>query len=423
MDPTPEQLKSLDALEQLLDFSGVSHPLRSSVLEALGDPTSVREISFVSPGTLEEVLTTLRVPRPVAEGEELSGPSIPVSPIQKGVVRFLLRVARLRAGLPVEGVSHQVTSESGPNVGVVVHPTTRVKLSSLVDSTAEAELVTLEGSEIRRRFSEYKCARGDYPHKDMEPSGEQFSAVAQLLKTGQAPYVDFALFGPYGKRAPKKLTLVSFSYKVETGIWKRVGFPGPSDFNAWWKAWLVLKSTLPLLQSVDSERLEHYGEFIHQLVEMYGPGSWFFIYQADVRFRSEEMGRIRRNVQITYESQTPEENAHSGYVSERPWDWVWGAALGDTGRAFWESEVHHPAVFVLARIKSRSESILDGITVFSGLATAGVGAGETDFTKRPRPKKKSKKERNVETKLKKGTETTKVEWDTTSEVCINLTDL
>ena len=191
MDPTPEQLKGLDTLEQLLDFSGVTLPLRSSVLEALGDPTSVREVFFVSPGDLE-VLNTLRVPRPVTEGEESTGPSIPVSPVQKGV-RFLLRVARLRAGLPVEGVSHQVTADTIPKVGVVAHPTKRVKLSSLVDSTAGAELVTLEGSEIRQMFSDYKRARGDYPHKDMEPSGEQLSAVAQLLKTGQAPYVDFAL--------------------------------------------------------------------------------------------------------------------------------------------------------------------------------------------------------------------------------------
>ena len=83
MDPTPEQLKSVDTLEQLLDFSGVTLPLRSSVMEALGDPTSIREISFVSPGDLEEVLSTLRVPRPVTEGEEPTGPSIPVSPIQR----------------------------------------------------------------------------------------------------------------------------------------------------------------------------------------------------------------------------------------------------------------------------------------------------------------------------------------------------
>ena len=72
---------------------------------------------------------------------------------------------------------------------------------------------------------------------------------------------------------------MSFSYQVETGTWKRVELPGPPGFNSWWKAWLVLKTTLLLfLQSVDSERLEHYGEFIRQLVETYGPESWFLIY-------------------------------------------------------------------------------------------------------------------------------------------------
>jgi len=245
-------------------------------------------------------------------------------------------VARLRAGLPVEGVSPQTASGSVPSVGGLIQPTKRVKLSSLVDSTAEAELITLEGSEIRRLFGEYKRAHGDYPHKDMEPSEEQLSAVAQLLKTGQAPYVDFALFGPHGKRALRKLTLVSFTYQVETGTWKRVELPGPPDFNTWWKAWLVLKTTLLLLQCVDSERLEHYGEFMRQLVEMYGPESWFLIYQADVRFRSEEMERIRRNVQISHEDLSPDVNARAGYSPDRPWDWVWAAALSDTGRAFWE---------------------------------------------------------------------------------------
>ena len=195
---------------------------------------------------------------------------------------------------------------------------------------------------------------------------------------------------------------MSFSCQVEAGTWKRVELPGPPDFNAWWKAWLVLKTTLLLLQCVDSERLGHCGEFIRQLVEMYGLESWFLIYQADVRFRPEEVERIRRNVQITYENQTPEENARAGYVSERPWGWVWGAALGDMGRTFWESEVHRPAVFFLARIKSRAEFILDGITVLSGLATSGVGAGETDLTRRSRPKKKSKKERNLKTKAQEG---------------------
>jgi len=161
MDPTPEQLRSLDTLEQLLDFAGLDQPLRVTTLEALGHPTTVREISFVSQGDLEDALTTFRVPRPVAEGGGPSGPSVQASPVQKGVVRFLLRVARLRAGLPVEGLSPQTVSGSIPSVGGLIQPTKRVKLSSLVDSTAEAELVTLEGSEIRRLSGEYKRARGE----------------------------------------------------------------------------------------------------------------------------------------------------------------------------------------------------------------------------------------------------------------------
>ena len=95
LDPTPEQLRGIDTLEQLFDFAGLTQPLRSSALEALGDSTTVREILFASHGDLEEVLATLRVPRPVADGGGVVGPSVQVSPVQKGVVRFLLRVTRL----------------------------------------------------------------------------------------------------------------------------------------------------------------------------------------------------------------------------------------------------------------------------------------------------------------------------------------
>ena len=422
MDPTPEQLRSLDTLGRLLDFAGLDQPLRGTTLEALGHPTSVREISFVSQGDLEEVLTTLRVPGPVSEDGGPSGPSVQASPIQKGVVRFLLRVARLRAGLPVEGASPQPASGPAPSVGGLSQPTKRVKLSSLVDSAAEAELVTLEGSEIRRLFGEYKRVRGDYPHKDMEPSEDQLSAVAQLLKTGQAPYVDFSLFGPQGKRALRKLTLMSFTFQVETGTWKRVELPGPPDFNTWWKSWLVLKTALLLLQCVDAERLEHYGEFIRQLVDMYGPESWFLIYQADVRFRSEEMERIRRSAQIAHEDNASEANPRAGYSPDRPWDWVWAAALGDAGRGFWESEVHRPAVFFLARIKSRNETVQDGTTILNGQAPSAGGA-DGGAPKRVPPKKRPKKERPPKAPgAPPGPKPPKKEYDVSrnaSEVCQN----
>ena len=117
MDPTPEQLRSLDTIEQLLDFAGLDQSLRGTTLEALGNPTSVREVSFVSQGDLEDVLTSLRVPPPATGDGEPPGPSVQTSPVQRGTVRFLWRVARLRAGLPVEGMSPQPASGPAPLVG------------------------------------------------------------------------------------------------------------------------------------------------------------------------------------------------------------------------------------------------------------------------------------------------------------------
>jgi len=68
--------------------------------------------------------------------------------------------------------------------------------------------------------------------------------VSQLLTGGSAPYVDFSLFGPYGRRALKKVALTAFTYQVETGTWRRVEMPGPPDFDAWWKNWQPLKTAL-----------------------------------------------------------------------------------------------------------------------------------------------------------------------------------
>eukprot|EP00969_Alexandrium_andersonii_P371161 15478892-Alexandrium_andersonii.AAC.1 len=66
-------------------------------------------------------------------------------------------------------------------------------------------------------FEDYKATRGDYPHRDMEPTPDQLSAVKQLIACGAPPYVDFSLFGPHGHRLLKKLMFTAFSYSVQTG--------------------------------------------------------------------------------------------------------------------------------------------------------------------------------------------------------------
>ena len=335
MDPAPSRLAAILTIEQLFEEAGVRTPLREGVLGALGDPTTVREVAFVSDEDWQGLAATLLFSPGTEQGVE--GPStapVALTPVQKSRVRYLQRVARLVAGLPVERERPLPEVSAAPPP-----PSKRVGLSSLVDPSAEAELVNLDSSVVRTMFSSYKDKRGAFPHKDHEPTEEQLSAVAQLLGAGQAPYVDFALFGPHGKRALKKLTMVAFTYQVESGTWKRIEVPGPPDFATWWRCWLVFKTTLLLLGCVSTERLEHYGEFMRHLCETYGHEVWFIIAQADDRFRSEEMERLRRTAQIPYESTSEDARATSVFQPDRPWEWAFGAALGDQGRDFWDSEV------------------------------------------------------------------------------------
>ena len=150
---------------------------------AAGHPTTVREVAFISEEEWQVLVSTLTF----ASEQRAEGPTVPPvapTPVQKSRVRFLQRVARLTAGLPVE------RERPPPEASAALQPPSkRVRLSSLVDPSAEAELVNLDSSVVRSLFSSYKDKRGAFPHKDHEPTEEQISAVAQLLSAGQAPYV------------------------------------------------------------------------------------------------------------------------------------------------------------------------------------------------------------------------------------------
>ena len=219
--------------------------------------------------------------------------------------------------------------------------------------------------------------------------------MAQLLSAGQAPYVDFALFGQHGKGAPKKLTMVAFTYQVESGTWKRVEVPGLPDFATWWRCWLAFKATLLLLVCVSTERLEHYGEYVRQLCETYGPGAWFLNAQAGDRFRSEEMERLRRAAQIAYEGLSEDASSNSAFQPDRPWEWAFGASLGEQGRDFWDTEVHKRAIFYFTKLKTRGETQEDSTTLCLSSDRPGAKSKNSD-TRAPSPgadpyRKKKKK--------------------------------
>eukprot|EP00969_Alexandrium_andersonii_P023093 1010019-Alexandrium_andersonii.AAC.1 len=72
----------------------------------------------------------------------------------------------------------------------------KVRLSTIGDGTAEAEVGLSPPGPISEMFREHAQRYGDYPSEEIEPTRKQLSTVGQLVRSGSLPYVDFSLFGP-----------------------------------------------------------------------------------------------------------------------------------------------------------------------------------------------------------------------------------
>ena len=204
----------------------------------------------------------------------------------------------------------------------------------------------MESQAVQKLFDDYFIREECYPSQESEPSHDQLSGLNQVSTGGGNPYVDFSVFGPHGVRALRKLVYATYLLSTATGEWQRKELPGPPDFDAWWKSFKVYKTAMVLLAICGAERLEAYGEHIRELAALY---PWHLVYQSDVRMRSEQFQRIKREL----EASNTAGQVRYGFKPARPWPAVFAAAVLDSEK-FWNSEVREPAVIWLASGGSRS---------------------------------------------------------------------
>ena len=333
---THTQFLGMASLADVARETAVPPEAWDSLLKELGGPSSPAEAAFITDAAWDTSLGKLKVE---AEGTERD-----LTPLEQARFLRARRGVLMLAGLvptpapPAGGGSAAPTTPTAPGAPI---PTARkVKLSSLLDVTAEADLVSMKPEAIRKAFEDYKASRGDYPHKDVEPTADQLSAVAQQIGAGAVPYADFSLFGPHGRRTQRRLMLASHTFHAPSNTWQRVQLPGPPDFDTWWKSWLTYRCALLLLKATRAEPLELYGEHIRSLHNLYGAKAWHIIYQADTRMRAEEFERIRRQLDIDH-SRSPID----GYEPTMPWNNVFMRSVGPAAREFWDTEVRDRALF------------------------------------------------------------------------------
>lgn len=134
------------------------------------------------------------------------------------------------------------TAPAGPSSPSTAAATRKIKLSSVISQIDDTEILLDAEKKILKAFARYEVVYGKgEPPKESEPTTEQITAIRHLLDQGSVPYVDFAIFGPYGMRIMKK---VKFSGVMlgRDGSVKSQEFHGPANISHWIASYTVLQN-------------------------------------------------------------------------------------------------------------------------------------------------------------------------------------
>ena len=175
--------------------------IQSGLLAALGadDTLLAEDFAYL---TNEDILAAL---------EKLQVNDNPASAIHKAQAMRLYRSVQKSAvegGAPLPGVSlakvepapqvKESTGETASSSGPVL-----LKFSSFLNQAAEGSFPLLSPSVLRGFREEYVNVVGTPPNPAERPTDEQLSALSAMLKTGRAPFTDFAVFGAFDEHSAR----------------------------------------------------------------------------------------------------------------------------------------------------------------------------------------------------------------------------
>jgi hypothetical protein len=188
IEPSEAECAAITNLDTLFEWAriDIEGGFRASLVSALGTPTVLRDLGSITQGEWEAMVSELMIAPPSdADGEPAE---VAASTLQKSRVRLLRVCYRKVLGLtseilpiaPAIGVDSPAIAPAGAGQSLK-----KIKLSSLVDVTAEAELILLDPITLRTMFGDYETMMGEAPHEDVEPTSEQLSAVCLLFNKGK----------------------------------------------------------------------------------------------------------------------------------------------------------------------------------------------------------------------------------------------
>ena len=163
------------------------------------------------------------------------------------------------------------------------------------------------------------------------PTSDQLMAIYTIMKSHPVGrrlmfYVDFAIFGPYGRHT-KELRMNNLSYwRPDMGGWAQKALPGPANLKEWLAAWAVFAAACIMVGAASPGALNAYAGGIETIMNLFGnhAASWGTVFMADKVMRAERWEQWLRQLYATnppgFDPNTPLDFMliYSSYNSPQP---------------------------------------------------------------------------------------------------------
>ncbi|CAK0796880.1 unnamed protein product [Prorocentrum cordatum] len=214
---------------------------------------------------------------------------------------------------------------------VVVTPTTH-EFSTVIEQGRRTTFQELSSEKVRTLCEAYDDKWGI--SRDYEDcSALQLSALAAKLGLDESPWVDFAVWGPFGKRIQKLLYFNSDVFVNGEYIKRKI--LGPSNFEGFRKSWQVFRTAALKLDFTKAGPVDSYLEVVRQLATLFP--RWGAIYTVVSHNMEGRWDQLREKMERAVQNGKPPD----GWDPKRPWQAVLMAAAYNEGSdaQWWRSHL------------------------------------------------------------------------------------
>ena len=263
---TPEEKPSL---RDLASVAKVPFALVEALLNTFGAGTDtlLEHLACIPTEDVQNGLDKAKL-----DGDQLTG-------LQRGQLLYFWK-AVVKAGT----ADPSPTPAAAPTAPPAIEEGTKRKISDVLDQVDDSAYPMLPPETVAQMRASYRLVTGGDPPDEERPTAEHLSALQHRIGSGTAPFADFAVFGPYGRRHAKLLKFTAQVFVNGELVTKQLR--GPANYEGWRSGWRVFRSAMIMVGAASPATLDRYSRGIEELSLLF-PGSWGVVSMADETMRSE----------------------------------------------------------------------------------------------------------------------------------------